>query len=203
MRVALKSALFVTLAAAACAAQCGAAQDCLRDYRAAGVLPLALHGGRVLVLLGLENGRGWTDFVGGPEPQDCGPAETAAREFAEESRLAYPEHQTLRAIRRAEPVRVRGPSGIVYIWPLEVDWQDSSAIAAKPGTPHSEKVSYCWIRLGSLLAAIDSHGDATRVPEHCGPGERGLYGPFRANLRSGTRLRDRLRSYDSGTGPPP
>jgi len=58
------------------------------QYRAAGVLPLALREGGVWVLLGTEptaQGERWLGFGGKREAGDADPRATALREYAEES----------------------------------------------------------------------------------------------------------------------
>jgi hypothetical protein len=60
-------------------------------YDRAGVLPFAWHNNTVYILLGLETAKDiWTDFTGSADTQDdISPAQTAAREFAEESNIIF------------------------------------------------------------------------------------------------------------------
>jgi hypothetical protein len=159
------------------------------EYVAAGVLPYTIQDGEVWILLGHEpERRYWTDFVGRQKLDDRTPQKTAAREFAEESRLAYTESETLPKILDSDPFVVGG--GRVRVWIVDVEWIDGDEIAGYPEVVDYEKDTYCWVRLRRVLDFVDELDlDAF---EDC-PGERrGLYDLFQANLVRGTTMRAHL-----------
>lgn len=68
-------------------------------HYAAGILPVARHGGQVLFLVGQDvRDRSWSDFGGKCERGDRGdPLNTACREFYEETYGCVVDHRALRA----------------------------------------------------------------------------------------------------------
>ena len=131
------------------------AKECASHHSAAGVLPYAELNGKVHLLLGHEPGqRYWTDFVGGRKDIDCNAVDTAAREFAEESRLAYPASETLPKLQHGGPEKVGG--GHIHIWIIKVKAIDADEIAAYHPVKDSEKDTYCWMPLDGVLRVIDN-----------------------------------------------
>jgi 8-oxo-dGTP pyrophosphatase MutT (NUDIX family) len=184
--------IFAVLTLCGPAAHAAEPPKCSKDHDAAGVLPYTIRDGEVWVLLGHEPGRPyWTDFVGGREMEDCTPQETAAREFAEESRLAYPIWETLPMILDSNAVIVGG--GRVHIWVLEVDWLSETEIASYPELDESEKDTYCWMPLKPVLDAVDSGDEqSTGVPDDCPGEQRAFLNIFRNNLLRGNEMRKHL-----------
>lgn len=167
---------------------------CSKDHVAAGVLPYTIRNCEVWILLGHEPDRPfWTDFVGRRQTEDCTPQETAAREFAEESRLAYPAGETLPKILDSDAFVVGG--GRVHIWIIRVDWIDGAEIAGYPEVDDFEKDTYCWLRLREVLDAVDNGDElATDVFRDC-PGEPcRFFDLFRNNLLRGSEMRGHLDS---------
>ncbi len=85
-----------------------------QEYVNAGVLPYSRESGEVRVLLGFDPDPGaWADFVGVCTPGET-PSDTAAREFVEETREAYPANDVLTRLRSLEPVEI-GPTRIFLL----------------------------------------------------------------------------------------
>jgi 8-oxo-dGTP pyrophosphatase MutT (NUDIX family) len=168
-----------------------AASSCRHDYLAAGILPYTIRNGRVVVLLGEESrteGLVWTDFIGTRKDPDCEPVVTAAREFCEETRDAYPEAATVEYIRERRPLIIDPPG--VYFWIMPVDYVTAENLRNGPGGRWSEKFTYCWVDLAGLLRAVDE--DARRIPAACGGRSERLFTKFENNLRKGGPSRDAL-----------
>lgn len=161
-----------------------AESSCRRDYVGAGILPYTLRDGRVAVLLGEESrseGLVWTDFVGTRKDPDCDPAITAAREFREESRDAYPDAATIEYVRDRSPIIVDPPG--IYIWVMPVDYIAADILRNGPAGRWSEKFTYCWIDLAGLLRAVDE--GTPHIPRACGGRSKRLFSKFEKNLRKG------------------
>lgn len=184
------------IALTACAVGCASAPV----YNAAGVLPYARHAGEVEVLLGCEprSDRGqaqlWTDFTGGRNGMDASALDTAAREFSEETRGAYPVAEARERLDAADARLMVGDKVVLFL--TEVRWIPAYAIEQKPYGISSEKRRYCWVEVGDLLARIDAAGETgiAEVPDSCGPRPRALYDLFQQNLEQGTPLRGYLES---------
>jgi 8-oxo-dGTP pyrophosphatase MutT (NUDIX family) len=165
--------------------------SCRRDYAAAGILPYTIRNGRVLVLLGEESrteGIVWTDFIGTRKDPDCEPVVTAAREFREETRNAYPDAATVAYIRERRPLTIDPPG--VHFWIMPVDYVDALELRNGPTGRWSEKFTYCWVDLAGLLRAVDEN--TQRIPEDCGGRSKRLFTKFENNLREGGVSRNAL-----------
>ena len=170
--------------------------NCLRDYLAAGVLPYTLESGDVWILLGHEpKDPHWTDFVGKREEEDCLPEETAAREFAEESRLAYPTSETSQRIRESKShAVVIDDCKKVHIWVIQVGKIPAEEREELAGSDTAEKNNYCWMKLSDVLAAVDvGEPLTTAVPAHC-TGNRPLHKDIYNYARKGQEMRKLLDS---------
>ncbi len=163
------------------------------DFRAAGVFAVARHEGAVLALLGLDAHTGrWADFVGYRKSGESA-AETASREFTEETRGAWRSEVTAAALAGSgdAPHRV----GAVRIYLVEVPFREAAQLAGLADLADTEKSHYCWVNLRALLASIDA-SDAGSAPSSCdGDGVGGrlrLRDVTAANLRPGGVLRQPL-----------
>lgn len=118
---------------------------------AAGVLPVCVHDGVAMVLLGLDarsKGGKWSDFAGGGEPEDASPAHTALRELDEETGGAVVvTHEDLRASLRFQGVT---PSGKTLHRFVAVVEYDESVSMRFPGSKDQEKVALAWFPLHAL-----------------------------------------------------
>ena len=86
------------------------------EYVNAGVLPYSTETGEIMVLLGYDaDDKHWSDFVGVCTPGER-PAQTAARQFEEETRGAYQLGDIARRLQGKSPVEV----GNTRIFLLEV-----------------------------------------------------------------------------------
>ncbi len=159
-----------------------------QDYVNAGVLPYSRESGEVRVLLGFDPGPGaWADFVGVCTPGET-PSDTAAREFVEETREAYPANDVLTRLRSLEPVEI-GPTRIFL---LEVPEVPAARLNRLSKSRNSEKTNYCWVPLVALLESIDDRGaNRAEVPASCGS-SRELFDLVGANLAQGHGLRQQL-----------
>lgn len=117
---------------------------------AAGVLPVCVHGGVPMVLLGLDaraKGGKWSDFAGGGEPEDASPAHTALRELAEETGNAL----VLRRDDLAGALHFRSttPSGkTLHRYVVAVPYDDVPSRFR--GSKDDEKVALAWWPLHGL-----------------------------------------------------
>ena len=162
-----------------------------RTFENAGVLPYSTSSGEVRVLLGFDGEREvWSDFVGVCAPGESA-AQTAAREFVEETRDAYPFADVLGDLQAIEPI-VIGPTQIFL---LEVEGISAAHLESLTKSRDSEKIEYCWVPVEPLLQSIDDDGpDRAEVPESCGAGSQDLFNLVGNNLSSGRELRNKLRS---------
>jgi 8-oxo-dGTP pyrophosphatase MutT (NUDIX family) len=129
-----------------------------QEYVNAGVLPYSRESGEIRVLLGFDPDPGaWADFVGVCTPGET-PSDTAAREFVEETREAYPANDVLTRLRSLEPVEI-GPTRIFL---LEVPEIPAARLNRLSKSRNSEKTNYCWVPLVALLESIDDRGGEPR-----------------------------------------
>lgn len=117
---------------------------------AAGVLPVSVHAGVPMVLLGLDaRGKGgkWSDFAGGGEPEDASPVHTALRELAEETGGALTLRQA--DLAGALPFRGTTPSGkTLYRYVVKIPYEDVPSRFA--GSKNDEKTRLAWFPLHDL-----------------------------------------------------
>ena len=118
----------------------------------AGVIPYACVDGAALVLLAFDEEpgrRGWGHFGGTHEPGES-VAETAAREFREESNCAF-------AGPSAEDLALLVPSssgGFVSFF-AELRYQSISKISQdRPACPDVERSRWVWVRHADLVRAL-------------------------------------------------
>lgn len=118
---------------------------------AAGVLPLALRGGRPVVLLGrdaLAKGGRWSDFAGGREPQDETPRDTALRELREETGGAVAVDAAL--LDAALALVDVTPSGkVLYRYAVRVKY-DAGLPGSFRWSHNDEKLELAWFDLDRL-----------------------------------------------------
>jgi len=165
------------------------------EYVNAGVLPYSTATGEVTVLLGFDAGEGhWSDFVGTCTPGET-PAQTAARQFEEETRGGYQLADISRRLQGAAPVEI----GNTRIFLIEVPQVSARQLERLSKDRGFEKTDYCWVPLLELLESIDDRGpDRARVPESCIADSHDLYELVGRNLRQGQETRRRLLSPDQG-----
>lgn len=137
-----------------------------RPFTGAGVLPYAKVGGRTLLLLGYETGRGWLSFGGKPKMvralDDAGPRcetylETAAREGFEEMRRMVGYREILAAIdaQRYFP-RSAGPEAF-RTYTIQIAHAPAAAfrqIATPSESDYDEIDDYYWIDLETLTRIV-------------------------------------------------
>lgn len=147
------------------------------NWGAAGVLAYSRIGDEVMVLVGEED-RGWLGLVGGRNngsgtkngckyEADSSIAETAAREFWEETRHAYDYSATLARLSTSYRFKTRDGA---YVFPLKVAHIPSSTLNGRSDVCFGEKIQYCWVKPEELFAAIDSTPDENSgtIPKVCG-----------------------------------
>ncbi len=161
----------------------------VQEYVNAGVLPYSTSSGEARVLLGFEGEEEvWSDFVGVCTPGET-PAQTAAREFVEETREAYAYSDVLRRLQDTAPVAI----GRTRIFLMEVPEISAIQLGRLAKSRNSEKISYCWVPLGELLASIDDRGaNRAQVPSACRASSDELFDLVGQNLQEGRELRARL-----------
>ena len=159
------------------------------EYVNAGIFPYSTASGEVRILLGFDGGReSWSDFVGTCTPGET-PPETAAREFVEETREAYPIDRIMERLGQAVPVEV-GPTRLFL---LEVPEMSATQLSRLTKSRYSEKTEYCWVPLNALLQSIDESGaNRAEVPVSCGGSSSELRDITGGNLAAGQELRQRL-----------
>ena len=122
----------------------------------AGVIPYACKDGEALVLLAYDNGRdrnGWAAF-GGQANRGESIAETAAREFHEETGCVFP----VPTAADLEPLE-SSAIGTFYTYSYEVPFVDPAKIeASRCGTP-GERKDWIWFRLTDVIDALDKRAD--------------------------------------------
>ena len=124
----------------------------MADRWAAGVLPVSMHDGVPVVLLGLDaadKGGKWSDFAGGGEPCDPTPRDTALRELAEETGGAV--HLTPAALDRPLlELRDVTPSGkSLHRYVVRVPY-DPDLPGRFRGSKDDEKAALAWFPLDAL-----------------------------------------------------
>jgi hypothetical protein len=159
------------------------------QYVNAGVFPFSTASGDMLVLLGFDGERkSWSDFVGTCTPGET-PPDTAAREFSEETRGAFPGDRIVNRLENLEPVRI----GETLLFLLEVPPVSAAEILRLTKSRNSEKTAYCWVPLDALLQSIDERGAGrAQVPEMCGASSSELFDVAAGNLVEGQGLRAEL-----------
>jgi hypothetical protein len=159
------------------------------QYVNAGVFPYSTASGDMLVLLGFDGDRkSWSDFVGTCTPGET-PPDTAAREFSEETRGAYPGDRLVNRLENLEPVRI----GETLLFLVEVPPISAAEISRLAKGRNSEKIAYCWVSLEALIESIDSRGPGgAQVPEMCGASSREFFDVAASNLVEGKGLRAEL-----------
>lgn len=183
----IRLTLFVVAPILAVLAQGGGQRPA--EYVNAGIFPYSTTSGEVKVLLGFDGDReSWSDFVGTCTPGET-PPDTAAREFVEETRNAYPSDEILESIGELVPVEI-GPTRLFL---LEVPEISAPRLSRLSKSRYSEKTEYCWVPLNDLLASIDERGPGrAEVPASCGGSSRELREISGQNLAAGQQLRERL-----------
>lgn len=159
------------------------------QYVNAGVFPYSTASGDILVLLGFDGDRAsWSDFVGTCTPGET-PPDTAAREFSEETRGAFPGDRIVTRLETLEPVRIEE----TLLFLLEVPPISAAEISRLTKSRTSEKTAYCWVPLAALLASIDESGPGrAQVPEFCRASSLELFDVAANNLVEGRELRAKL-----------
>jgi 8-oxo-dGTP pyrophosphatase MutT (NUDIX family) len=175
----------------------GQAQDLA--FTAAGVMPYAVKDGNLLFLVGGEYRRDcfggrpgfcWSTFVGRRNPSEDHPAQTATREFHEETRFAFSSVSTGNPV---DPHRLSGSSPLptrkrgIYVYLAEVPFIAPDAIGLGQTRWTSEKSAYCWITPAQLLEAVDS--PPHRLPATCGDSEQRLFDVFRNDMAGDSAIR--------------
>ncbi|WP_028294654.1 NUDIX hydrolase [Oceanobacter kriegii] len=126
----------------------------------AGVVGYACHDHRALVLLaydGAKNRKGWAAF-GGHGEKDERIADTAAREFREETRCAF--EAPLADQLQGQPRSVIGPF-YSYVW--QVPFVDAEQIEkSRCGTP-GERNQFIWVSAADLAHAVRITGQIKAV----------------------------------------
>ncbi len=165
------------------------------EYVNAGVLPYSTATGEVTVLLGFDAGEGhWSDFVGTCTPGET-PAQTAARQFEEETRGGYQISDISQRLQGVAPIEI----GNTRIFLIEVPQVSARQLERLSKDRGFEKTDYCWVPLLELLESIDDRGpNRARVPESCIADSHDLYELVGRNLRQGQETRRRLLSPDQG-----
>jgi len=183
----IRLAFFVVAPILAVLAQDGGQRPA--EYVNAGIFPYSTASGEVKVLLGFDGDReSWSDFVGTCTPGET-PPDTAAREFVEETRNAYPFDEILGRLGEALPVEI-GPTRLFL---LEIPEISATRLSRLSKSRNSEKIEYCWVPLNALLASIDDRGpNRAEVPAACGGSSRELFEIAAQNLAAGQELRQRL-----------
>lgn len=159
----------------------------------AGVLPYAKDAaGEIYIMLGEEKGY-WIDFIGRHDKIDGGElAETATREFIEETNCYFDAEDVKSKILKAEPIKLNATT---YRFIIEIDKVNPNDIRGNriPCTD-VEKSKWCWIKLTDFLEAIDEAPDDKNVmlPSSCKGRTNKLHKIMRANLVKGTKSRDIL-----------
>lgn len=122
----------------------------------AGVIPYACQNGEALVLLAYDNGKdrnGWAAFGGQPNQGET-IAETAAREFHEETACVFPV-PTAKDLETLETSAI----GTFHTYVYEVPFVDSAKIeASRCGTP-GERKDWVWFKLTDLIEALDNRAN--------------------------------------------
>jgi len=118
---------------------------------AAGILPVAVHRGVPMVLLGRDHaskGGKWSDFAGGGEACDPSPRHTALRELSEETGGTVALR--LDDLDRALTFHSTTPSGkTMYRFIVAVPYDESVPLSFK-GAHNDEKVALGWFPLACL-----------------------------------------------------
>jgi len=187
-RFALIVALSLAVVPLLAAFSLGSAQQ-PEQYVNAGVFPYSTASGDMLVLLGFDGDRkSWSDFVGTCTPGET-PPDTAAREFSEETRGAFPDDRIATRLESLEPVRI----GETLLFLIEVPPISAEEITRLAKSRNSEKTAYCWVPLDALLQSIDERGAGhAQVPELCVASSRELFDVAADNLVEGQGLRAEL-----------
>lgn len=118
---------------------------------AAGILPVAMHGGTPMVLLGKDarsKGGQWSDFVGGGEECDFSPRHTALRELEEETGGALT--LCLRDVDGALEFSGTTPSGkVLHRYIVRVPYDQYLPLRFS-GSKDGEKQGIAWFALDAL-----------------------------------------------------
>ncbi|MFL0807751.1 MAG: NUDIX hydrolase [Oceanobacter sp.] len=122
----------------------------------AGVIPYSCQNGEALVLLAYDNGKdrnGWAAFGGGADKGES-IAQTAAREFHEETGCVFPvpDAQDL------EPLE-SSAIGTFHTYVYEVPFVDSAKIEASRCGTVGERKDWIWFRLTDLITALKERED--------------------------------------------
>ncbi len=141
--------------------------DVLADIKGhAGVIPYSCHNNQAVVLLAFDpySGRGgWGAFGGLAEKGEI-IAQTAAREFREETNCAF------------RPLDVTGLSaslsGEFYTFFAPVEYVSSTDIENNERCRNIERRDWRWVNLNSLVQALENNSD--NIPVH-GHSKQKLY----------------------------
>jgi len=170
------------------------------EYVNAGVMAYTMEPGEITLLLGFDGEEShWSDFVGVCTPGER-PRDTAARQFEEETRGAYPMAEITRMLQGAAPVVI----GETRIFLLEVPPVSAVQLGRLAKDRGYEKTDYCWVPLSDLLASVDERGpNRAQVPASCIADSRRLFNLVGRNLAQGQEMRQRLLSPDQGASVTP
>lgn len=129
----------------------------------AGVIPYTCENKEALILLAYDNGKdrnGWAAF-GGRANKGERIAETASREFHEETGCVFPVPSAAEL-----DGQKRSAIGSFYTYAYHVPYVEPERIAAsRCGTP-GERKDWIWFRLTDLVTALDNRTD---VPDRQNP----------------------------------
>lgn len=168
-------------------------------FKAAGVMPYTIRGGAIMFLVGGErrqdcfsDGAGycWATFTGRRDSSETSPAQTAAREFLEETRHVFspaPDGRRYDADRVARSPRFQSHKDGIYIYLVRVPFVPSRTIGERRSQWTTEKSSYCWVSREQLLSAVDRPPHV--LPSQCGRDSPRLFEVFRKDLVRGESLR--------------
>lgn len=120
----------------------------------AGVIPYACHDNRVLILLAydLAPGReGYAAFGGGAKPGET-VAETAAREFYEETHCAFDQPDS-NALSLLTPSNSNG----FYSYVTKIKYLEPLSIELKPCDADLERAGWQWFELNQLRRALTTN----------------------------------------------
>ena len=147
-------------------------------HKGAGILPHARTAkGAIVLLLGLQENRGWTCFGGGPqmveslarpEPRCETPEETALREAHEEMRRLIPRTQLKSGLARA-PFFPWAPAPgdfitfVVKIPPVDLSPFYTAMVPSR--SPYAETQALAWIPLEELLRKAANPDYRVKTPD--------------------------------------
>ncbi len=156
----------------------GFAQECGKPHhKGAGVLPYSINqNGQIQLLLGYEQGRGWSSFGGGPKqvesliepvPRCETRQETALREGVEELRFLISRGELREKIKNARsfPETARLDEFITFVVLIEaIDLTPYYSTPVLSGSGYTETSAVGWIPLHDLAASARQESDMISTP---------------------------------------